>query len=344
MNILLTGFTGNLGTEIASQLISDHGIFALVRQPLVFPWTEGLTFVKGALESLPQELAGTIEGIVHGAALTSFKAPLDESRRTNVEGTAHVLAFAERCPHLRRFIHLSTACVCGDRGGLIPEEPLSAPANFLNAYEQSKWEAEQLVLTSPVPAEIVRLSIVAGSERDGSVLRLGALHHALHWFYKGLIPMMPGNPSSRVDLISTEFAAAVVANVLREEGQAGRILHGVAGEAAPTLAEIFECLHALFAQHHRGWAKGAIVLPDLVDAQTFAMFEASVRQSGNLLFQRVCDDAQTFLPGLLYPRTYAVSRAAEIPTTDWRALVHRVFAWLLATDWGRQTSTTRHAA
>ena len=44
-------------------------------------------------------------------------APLAELRQTNVTGTAALLEFARQCPRLRRFIHLSTTCVAGDRCG-----------------------------------------------------------------------------------------------------------------------------------------------------------------------------------------------------------------------------------
>ncbi len=66
---------------------------------------------------------------------------------------------------------------------------------------------EELVLDSGL-AEIVRLSIVAGSEKDGSVRRTGGLHHALFWLWKGLIPMMPGAPETSLDLISDRVCRA----------------------------------------------------------------------------------------------------------------------------------------
>jgi nucleoside-diphosphate-sugar epimerase len=106
-----------------------------------------------------------------------------------------------------------------------PEAPLTKAPRFVNAYEQSKWEAEQVVFASALPVEIARLSIVAGSERDGSVRRPGALHHTLYWLYKGLIPMLPGQVDSPVDLISTEFAAAAVAALIAADASPGRVVH-----------------------------------------------------------------------------------------------------------------------
>jgi len=337
MKILLTGFTGNLGPEIARQLAPNQ-VLALVRDASAAPAASGVELVEGTLENLPNNIAPSVEAIVHAAAFTAFNADPARLRRVNVEGTARLLEFARACPRLQRIIHLSTTCVCGDRTGLIPEAPLIERPHFINAYEESKWEAEQVVLASGLPAEIIRLSIVAGSECDGAVRRTGALHHTLFWLYKGLIPIMPGRAGSSVDLISTEFAAASVAVLLRAEPQAGRIIHATAGSHAPQLSELLDFLATLFARHHRGWARGSVARPDLVDAQTFALFEASARQSGDAIFQRVCQDAQSFLPGLLHSRILATSLTEAIPVPDWLLLTERLFTWLLANNWGRDHS------
>ena len=80
-----------------------------------------------------------------------------------------------------------------------------------------------------------------------------------------------------------------------------------------------------------GWARGAIVRPDFADAQTWALFAEATKRSGDALFARVVGDAQSFLPGLLHPRTYATSR----PTPDWRPVVERTVEHLIRTHWHR---------
>jgi len=247
MTILLTGYTGNVGVEIARQLAS-HRILAVVQDVACAPQLDGVKLIEGSLEHLPGAVQEETEVIVHAAASVAFKSPLEELRRTNVDGTAALLEFARGCPRLRRFVHVSTICVHGDRTGAMTETPVDGDPLFVNGYEQSKWEAEQLVLDSELPAEIVRLAIVAGSERDGAVRRPGALHHALYWLYKGLIPMIPGTPEAGVDLISTEFAARVIASTVDAAPQPGRIVHASAGSAAPRLAELLDFLAVFFAK------------------------------------------------------------------------------------------------
>lgn len=326
MNILLTGYTGNLGPAIAEAL-AVHRIYSLVRSMENAPAMPHVTCVPGRLEAIPDSLAADTEVIVHAAASTAFRAPLEELREANVEGTRSILAFAERCPRLRKFVHVSTSCVSGTNEGRISEMRISRPAAFVNPYELTKWEAEELVLDAKLPAEIVRLSIVAGSECDGSVRRVGALHHMIYWLWKGLVPMMPGAPETPVDLISTEFAAAVIAAAVNAPLEQHRMIHGCAGSGAPQLGELLECLAANFATLSNAWTSGSIAPPALVDAETFAMFETSVRQSRDALFLRVCDDAGSFVPGLLHPRRYLTSRADAIcpaARANWKNLTRLV--------------------
>ncbi len=327
MSILLTGFTGNVGSAIAAELRGEH-IVALVRKT---PPGAGMQIVRGELGEVPDSVAADVRTIIHAAANTSFRTPLHLLRATNVEGTRAMLECARRCPRLERFIHVSTVCVSGKSTGLVEECPLAEAPDFVNAYEQSKWEAEQLVLASDLPVEIVRLSIVAGRESDGGVVRLGGLHHALYWLWRGLIPMMPGSGDARVDFISTEFAARTIAGMLAEPVKPGSIVHAAAGGAAPSLTEALDLVFALFAKHNPAWSRGAIERPVLADAETWRLFAEATAQSGDAVFSRVVADAQSFLPILLHPRIYATRQ----PAPDWRALITRTVEHLIHTNWHR---------
>jgi thioester reductase-like protein len=70
------------------------------------------------------ELAGSVTQIVHCGGVVRFDLPLDVARQTNTEGTASLLDLARRCAKLRRFDHVSTAYVAGDRRGLVLEREL----------------------------------------------------------------------------------------------------------------------------------------------------------------------------------------------------------------------------
>jgi len=329
VKILLTGYTGNLGFALANAW-PQHRIVALVRNPESAPRLDHVEICAGALEHLPDSHTGEVEAIVHCAASTAFRAPLDELRQTNVEGTARLLAWAKNCPRLERFLQVSTVCVAGEQTGLIAEAAIPSAPPFTNAYEQSKWEAEQAVLGSALPVEIVRVSTVTGSEDDGSVRRLGAIHQLVYWLMRGLVPMMPGEASAPVDFISTGSAVRVLSQVIHTPVSPGRIVHAAAGTSAPALGEVLDHLRAIFSRHLPAWARGVIALPDFADAPTWSRFAASAEQSGDLLFRRIVADAQSFLPALLHPRRYATSLPSE---GDWRTLLTRNVEWLLRHQW-----------
>jgi thioester reductase-like protein len=108
--------------------------------------------------------------IIHCAASLRFEEDAEclEPLRTNLEGTKHVVEFAQesRIPH---FHHVSTAYVCGKRQGLILESELDCGQSFHNIYEQTKFQAEQLVslATDFETKTIYRPSIIVGDSETG---------------------------------------------------------------------------------------------------------------------------------------------------------------------------------
>lgn len=331
MNILLTGYTGNLGGSIA-ECLQNHRVLALVREPDKAAILPHVQLIEGSLKDLPDAYCGRIDAIIHAAADTSFRASSSTLDKTNTEGTANLLEFASRCPGIQRFLHVSTVCVSGCTTGLISETALSPAPAFVNEYERTKWNAEQLVMSSSLPWDIVRPSIVLGAETDGRVPRLGAIHQTIYWLWRGLIPLMPGQADTPVDIISIEHAARTIAQVIEDRLPSRRIVHAASDRWAPTLGELLDAVFTIFAGHSPAWKRGAIERPVLSDAKTWSLFRSAVKNSGDAVFSRILSDAQTFLPGLLHPRVYVTSREAFI---GWRGLIKNVVTQLVATDWYR---------
>ena len=107
-------------------------------------------------------LRASVDILLHAAATTGFTSPLETARNTNVVATRNVLAFAERATALSRVAHVSTAFVAGRRTGRILEPDLEHDLGFQNTYQQSKYEAEQLVRSygDRLPVVVYRPSIV----------------------------------------------------------------------------------------------------------------------------------------------------------------------------------------
>ncbi|MED6189645.1 hypothetical protein PIB30_098071 [Stylosanthes scabra] len=72
---------------------------------------------------LRQELYNVVDVIVNLAATTNFDERYDVALGLNTFGVKHVLSFAKNCMKLKVLVHVSTAYVCGERGGLIAEDP-----------------------------------------------------------------------------------------------------------------------------------------------------------------------------------------------------------------------------
>jgi nucleoside-diphosphate-sugar epimerase/predicted lipid carrier protein YhbT len=106
--------------------------------------------------------------VIHAAAQVSYQpTPGGEPWETNVNGTRRLLELC-RALGLAEIHHLSTAFVCGDRRGIVREDELDCGRGFGNAYEQSKFAAEQLVRQFPgIRATVYRPSVVVGDSRTG---------------------------------------------------------------------------------------------------------------------------------------------------------------------------------
>jgi nucleoside-diphosphate-sugar epimerase len=323
--ILITGATGSIGRALAAEK-PDANLILFGHKPgdITEPHL-------GLSEEESDKLAEQVDVLVHAAADTRFAAPYETLYRTNVTGTRNVLEFASRCPRLRKFVHLSTTCIAGKREGAIPELPLEE-SSYVNAYEQTKHEAEQLVLDAKLPTQIVRLATVLGSECDGTVPRWGAAHMTLYFLYRGLIAMVPGSPKASLDFISSELAAKVVVAAALNPDVNHKILHVSNGTGAP-LPEFVDYVADRFAR--RGFVK-----PPIVDVTTFQLFQESVRLSRDLLFNQVLGCTESFLPGLLHPKAYATRNAeallgTRLPIGPWRELAGKVIDHCMATNWRR---------
>src|SRR5262249_15591493 len=153
-----------------------------------------------------ERLRREISHIVHAAAVTRFDLPLDRARQLNTETVARVIDLARSCPRLERFFFLSTVYVAGRRVGIIRECRIAPPEGFVNAYEQSKCEAEALVAAAAgeVPGLVFRLSTLFGDSKSGRVTHFTAPHQALRIIYSGLASMLPGDPKCHVDLVPVD--------------------------------------------------------------------------------------------------------------------------------------------
>jgi long-chain acyl-CoA synthetase len=279
--VLLTGATGFVGMEVLARYLerSDRQVVALVRAPSD---AEARTRMRALLSNLfgaraaggyerrvcafageltaprlglsarcYERLAAEVTTVVHSAASVSFALPLPEARAINVEGTRRMLEFAARAAAadggLDRYAHVSTAYVAGTHEGRFAECDLERGQQFRNSYEQSKYEAEQLVRTQPgIPYTIMRPSIVVGDRRSGWTAAFNVLYWPLRAFARGLFTAVPAVPSALVDVVSVDYVADAIHELCESPGGIGETYHLTAGAHASTINEIAQAASRYF--------------------------------------------------------------------------------------------------
>jgi thioester reductase-like protein len=373
--IVLTGAMGLLGRYLLRDLLaSGHRVAVLVRD------AEGCTAAERLAElldfwsatlrrRLPQPtllasdlrlpglglgmaerrwLAGQAEAVVHAAACVAYeRTPEGEPWETNVNGTRRLL---ELCRTLGQdeFHHVSTAFVCGDRRGTVYEDELNAGGGTDNAYEQSKFAAEQVVRSSAgIRATIYRPSVIVGDSFTGYT---SSYHH----FYRFLelavrlstrptnaapgskprrqrLPLrLPLTGEETQNLIPVDWVSQALVALVQRPRWHGRTYHLVAREPV-RLDAIKTIIEDLFHLEGIQWAdQGGITEPTPLEQLVLEQFEPYwTYLRSNLLFD--CRNTCRALPDLPTPRFD-------------RALVLRLLRFAQADRWGRARTRARDSS
>jgi nucleoside-diphosphate-sugar epimerase len=343
-SILLTGATGLLGTSCLSHLALRHGpgqIVALVRRgrslsPFV---SSGVTTTEGDITKPDlgltradcQTLCSSVRLIIHCAADIRFNISLEESRRTNTQGTENLLRFAGRCIRLERFAHVSTVYVFGGRTGHILEEPAD-PGPFLNSYQHSKFEAEQAVLRAmrDLPATIYRFSTMIYDELAGRVEQFNYFHQLLRLAQANPLDMIPADPHAPVDLVTSDWAACVFDRLFEEHFHPGEIVHICAGrEHSLTVGELVEITFGCLAAES--------CRPRIVDQQYFDHHVSAILKTASR--RQMWQSLSRFLPQMNVSQTFAAAKlharlgreGLEPPCM--RSVLPKVLSYCLASNW-----------
>jgi thioester reductase-like protein len=242
--ILVTGFPGALARPLLAQLArSARGseIFLLVEAGRASEAAGRLAalgrlgarchLLTGDITAMHLGLSGTeyrqvtagLRQIFHLAALCHPAADPGRLWRVNVTGTKNLLEVAADSPRLERFNHVSTCFVSGDRLGVICEDELECGQTFRDPYQQTKFEAERLVVRArPVPSTIFRPSIACADPSPGP--------HPPENFYGRAIQEVL-RPSARpasdapLQLVPTNYVISALLHLAREPRAKGRTFH-----------------------------------------------------------------------------------------------------------------------
>ena len=327
-SLFVTGATGFLGRETLTRLLaSDSRLRAFVLVRDLGRWSDvgrevghgRVIPVQGDLcadglglaPNVRSRIASEVTAIVHLAANTTFSSPLDRARAVNTLGTQRVLEVAGDCASPAHVAYVSTAFVAGRRTGVIAEDEHTANAGWVNAYEQSKYEAEQLVREQASSWVILRSSTVVCDDVGGQVTQTNAVHRALNLYRHGLVAMMPGVTGSTVDAVTTSYVADGIAQLALRDDAAGKTVHLCAGEGALPLDELLDITYARWAIDPV-WRKRGIVRPAITDLQTYALFERTIEDVADASLKRIARALSHFVPQLALPKVFDTTNAGAL--------------------------------
>jgi len=282
--ILLTGSTGYIGAHIASNLLADHpeplNVLVRARDPeearlrlwhafqlhMDFPRFESflnsrIQIFRGDLTDarfgLPEDdyrqLVRTTDSVIHCAASLNRKSE-KSCLNVNLRGTLEVIQLAMRARDehgLRRFSHVSTVAVAGQRANEVVEEDAAIDwdRSDYDPYARTKKFCEHMVrqLLPDVQRTIFRPSIVLGDSRRPETNQFEMVRAFV--FLAGL-PALPFRATDKVDIVPVDYVAGAISTLHQKEKPAHEIYHLSSGVDSETFVQLTDALSK--AQGKRG--------------------------------------------------------------------------------------------
>jgi nucleoside-diphosphate-sugar epimerase len=353
--LLLTGATGLVGSALINILVRGRPRrFLLLSRKTgnldnvvanSRPLHGDITHPRLGLDDQTyDDLKHSVTEIIHCAADTRFGTALESARTVNTAGTQEVLNLASQCTRLRKFAFISTVYVAGRSAGYFPERSIRHHNGFFNPYQQSKYEAEQLVSQAMdnLPAAVFRLSSIIGHSTTGVVTQFNHVHRLLRLFPQNVLPLAPGRPDAPIDLIAGDWAMAALAYLFESAFQTGRFYQICAGPAnSLTVREMIDRTISVFENHPdaRKWLP--IRVPELVSLSRYEKFIDQRSRDNDRIFNELVRVLGYFLPHLAlfqaFDNTDTLRALApsglQLPVIG--DCFEKVVKFCLDTNWGR---------
>ena len=331
--VMVTGVTGFVGREVAREVLragralivlarARDGVAAATRvaEALGVPAHDARVSVIDGDLAAPAcgidgagwgRLRASVEGVIHCAGDTAF-APerLEPYEAAHVGGPRRLLE-GLAAGRLRRWVHVSTAYVCGRREGVILESEGDLGQAFHNVYERVKLVSEAVLRAAgaraAVEVRIARPGIVVGP----APLTDGGAPSNLFFDFVRLTAALArlageGAPRLRIEaaarapfnFVPVDYVAAALTHLAESEEDV-ETLHLVAHDA-PSQAEVLETIT------ERLGARGLVLVDALDDPTPLERRVARMLQGYRPYLKQhvVFDDtsARRTLPPGLWPR------------------------------------------
>jgi len=282
--IFLTGSTGYIGAHVAANLLQEHdaALNLLIRardgrEAEVRLWyamqlhmdfarfyeclQTRVRIFRGDLTA-PQfglarddydRLIHTSDSVVHCAASLNRKSE-KSCLNVNLRGTLEAIQLARRIEYyhgLRRFSHVSTVAVAGQRSNEVVTEDAAIDweRSDYDPYARTKKFCEHMIreLLPEAPLTIFRPSIVLGDSRYAQTTQFDMVRAFV--FLAGL-PVLPFRGGDRIDIVNVDFVAGAIAALHQKDKPLYDTYHLSSGKGSQTFRELTRALAA--AQKKRG--------------------------------------------------------------------------------------------
>lgn len=245
MHYVVTGGTGFIGSRVVARLLArdpDAQVHVLVRRSslerferLADTWGPRAKPLVGDLTAEDLELSddaiaelGTVDHVVHSAAIYDMTAAEDVQRAANVEGTRAVIGLTRRLGATLH--HLSSIAVAGDFHGEYTEDDFDVAQNLPTPYHRTKFEAEQLVRSDAGPRmRIYRPAVVVGDSRTGEMDKADGPYYFFPILAKlaalpGFTPMVLPD-TGRTNIVPVDFVVDAMVHLMHIPDSDGRTFH-----------------------------------------------------------------------------------------------------------------------
>ncbi|MEB3050459.1 SDR family oxidoreductase [Mycolicibacter sp. MYC123] len=249
MRYVVTGGTGFIGRRAVSRLLthSPHAqVWVLVRRASLSrfealasqhgqAWGERVKPLVGDLTAENLGLSGpvlaelgAIDHVLHCAAIYDITAGAAEQQATNVEGTRAVIGLAKRLD--ATLSHVSSIAVAGDYHGEFTEDDFDIGQGLPTPYHQTKFEAEQLVRSTPgLRYRVYRPAVVVGDSRTGEMDKVDGPYYFFPLLAKlaalpGLTPMALPD-TGRTNVVPVDYVVDALVELMHADGYDGRTFH-----------------------------------------------------------------------------------------------------------------------
>ena len=250
MGYFVTGATGFIGRNLVELLLEREGtIYVLVRegskgrlQELRNRWGVDEDRIVGIVGDLSEprlgvsdedlaRLEGEVDHLFHLAAIYDMTANAETQRVANVEGTRHMVGFADAVN--AGTVHMvSSIAAAGLYKGTWREDMFEEAQDVDNhPYFQTKHESEGVVRNeSTRPWRVYRPGIVVGNSETGEMDKVDGPYYFFKLIrrIRNAVPQwlpMPGVEGREINIVPVDFVVKAMDRIAHTEGLDGRAFH-----------------------------------------------------------------------------------------------------------------------